>query len=240
MGTAAGRIDSEEDSVRSGAAVGCLGMRTNPSCLISAVALVAASSLIPSQAAADEGFAEPPGRSRVAVASSGPEEPAVTEASNRDTPSSTVRLFVGPAGRFASSGASPGLLTAIELGRGPAGFRIAGAWVDVGSDRGISEYTGELTVDFGGRSRIRPNVGAGGGVARTSASRREDGTLDGSSGATLGVGVVRGGLGVRLPFEETDARVALDVSGSFPVVRSEGARDVQPWALAALTVGVGF
>jgi hypothetical protein len=153
---------------------------------------------------------------------------------------SLVRLLVGPAGKLDARSASPGLLAALDIGRGPTGFRLTAAWLDVGSEHGLSQYTGEITLDFGGRSRLRPVIGAGGGVARTSSSVREDGTLDASTGATLGIGTVRAGLGLRLPFDEADARVTLDLTGALPAIRTDHAPDVTPWALASLTVGVGF
>jgi len=153
---------------------------------------------------------------------------------------SLVRVLVGPAGKVDARSASPGLLAAMDIGRGPTGFRFTAAWLDVGSDHGLSQYTGELTLDFGGLSRLRPVIGAGGGVARKSSSVREDGSLDTSTGATLGIGTVRAGLGYRLPFEEADARVTLDVTGALPAIRTDHAPDVTPWALASLTVGIGF
>jgi hypothetical protein len=153
---------------------------------------------------------------------------------------SFVRFFVGPAGKVDAASASPGLIAAVDLGRGPTGFRLSGAWLDVGADRGLSQYTGELTIDFGGRSRLRPVVGAGGGVARTSSSVREDGSLDTSSGATLGIGTLRAGLGYRLPLDDADARVALDVTGALPAIRTDSAPEITPWVLTSITVGIGF
>lgn len=153
---------------------------------------------------------------------------------------SIVRFFAGPAGKVDKAAASPGLLVAADFGRGPAGFRLTGAWLDVGTERGVSQYTGELTIDFGGRSRFRPVVGAGGGVARTSSSVREDGSVDPSTGATLGVGLVRAGLGYRLPFQDADARVALDFTGVLPAIRGATSPELGPWALGAITVGIGF
>jgi hypothetical protein len=112
--------------------------------------------------------------------------------------------------------------------------------MDVGADSGISQYAGELTIDFGGRSRFRPVIGAGGGLAITSSALAEDGSLDPESSALMGVGIVRAGLGVRLPFEEADARVTLDITGTIPAIRGDTAPDLSPWVLASLMVGVGF
>jgi len=200
--------------------------------------------LAPSEARAD-GFATPPGDdNHVAVA-----EPRVDRRFDDDVPPSfvaddklsVIRFLVGPSAKFDAESAAPGLLVATDIGKGPAGLRLTGAWMNVGTDHGISQYTGELTLDFGGRSRIRPVVGAGGGVARTSSSQKSDGTLDTEHGATLGIGIVRGGIGLRLPLEDADARVQLDVTGAFPAIRGDSAPDgLTPWAMASLTVGVGF
>ncbi len=209
---------------------------------IAAVAATVAVLFAPGAARAD-GYADPPGhqdppyrRSPVTV---------VDDDDGRTIPPpdpkpSIIRFFAGPAGKVDKAAASPGLLVAADLGRGPAGFRLTGAWLDVGKDRGVSQYTGELTIDFGGRSRFRPVVGAGGGVARSSSSVREDGSVDASTGATLGVGLVRAGLGFRLPFEDADARVAVDVTGVLPAIRGATAPDLGPWVIGAITVGIGF
>ena len=210
--------------------------------LLSLLAAPLGATLEPRAALAD-GFATPPG-DRIAVA--GPRDdgrrfdddipPFVAEEKV-----SVIRFLVGPSAKFDAESAAPGLLVAADIGKGPAGFRLTGAWMNVGTDHGISQYTGELTLDFGGRSRIRPVIGAGGGVARTSDSKNADGTRDTENGATLGIGVVRGGVGVRLPFEDADARVQLDVTGAFPAIRGDSAPDgLTPWAMASLTVGVGF
>lgn len=207
-------------------------------------ASIALATLSASRPAGAQGFADPPSahqHARVIVAEDDngrcddePSSPAY------DPGQSLVRLLVGPAGKFSTGSAEPGLLVAVDVGRGPTGLRLSGAWLSVGDESGLAQYTGELTVDFGGRSRVRPVIGAGGGVARTSSSVREDGTTDLGAGATLGIGVVRAGLGVMLPFSEADARVALDVTGSFPAIRASNAPDLSPWVLASITVGVGF
>lgn len=209
---------------------------------LSAACLAAlAATLSTPRSARATGFAEPPGRQRVARAYTA-ESPDHDGFLDEWPPPrrSLVRLFVGPAGRFDASGAAPGLLVAAELGRGPTGGRLAATWIDVGSASGVSQYTGELTIDFGGRSFLRPVIGAGGGVARTSWSVRDDGSRDESSGATLGIGLVRGSLGVRLPFDDADARVALDLTGVLPAIRSAHAPELTPWGLASIHVGIGF
>jgi hypothetical protein len=216
--------------------------RTRFSLCAASLALGLAALLAPDNAKA-EGFATPPGgHSRTFIARDGyggyddDADSFIVE----DPRASVVRLFVGPGGKLSSDGAGPGMLTAVEFGRGPTGFRLSAAWMDVGAETGLSQYTGELTIDFGGRSRFRPVVGAGGGAAVTSASLRDDETLDTEKSAVSGVGSVRAGLGVRLPFEEADARVTLDLTGTIPAIRGRSAPDLSPWALASVMVGVGF
>jgi hypothetical protein len=202
---------------------------------------LALSALGAASTARADGYADPPYRTdppyRHGAAVVDPEDGAPYASEPKP---SIVRFFVGPAGKVDKSSASPGLLVAVDLGRGPAGFRATAAWLDVGAEKGLSQYTGELTIDFGGRSRFRPVVGAGGGVARTSSSVRDDGSLDPTTGSTLGIGVVRAGLGFRLPLEDADARVAVDVMGVLPAIRAASAPDIGPWAMGAVTVGIGF
>jgi hypothetical protein len=206
--------------------------------LLGSAAAAIAALLSPAEARAD-GFATPPPYHRSVIVRDGYDSD-IDDAIVAEPRASIVRLLVGPAGKLSPDGAAPGMLAAIEIGRGPTGFRLTGAWMDVGSETGLSQYTGEITVDFGGRSRFRPIVGAGGGVVRTSSSVREDGTTDPETGATIGVGLVRAGLGIRLPFEEADARLALDVTGTLPAIRASGAPDLTPWVLTSLMVGIGF
>jgi len=207
-----------------------------PPAVLVGMALLAA----PAIARAD-GFATPPGDDEVAVVRDDRFDPGpLPSRFEEEDPRSIIRLLVGPSAKFDAESAAPGLLVGADLGKGPAGVRLSAAWMNVGTDHGISQYTAELTLDFGGRSRIRPVVGAGGGYARTSSSMNDDGTLDPDDGANLGIGVVRGGIGYRLPLREADARVQLDLTGAFPAIRADNAPDVTPWAMASLTVGVGF
>lgn len=196
-----------------------------------------ATALLASRPAAAQEFATPPpGRSSSYIVRDYDD----SYSSYGLVPRSVVRFNVGPAGRISSEGFSPGLLVAIDFGRGPAGFRLTGAWLDVGTEHGLSQYTGELTIDFGGRSRLRPTVGAGAGVGRTSSSVNKDGSANADDGAWLGLGVVRAGLGVMLPLDEVDARLGLDFTGTFPAIRAENAPPVSPWLLAGVNVSVGF
>ncbi|HQP34297.1 MAG TPA: hypothetical protein PLI95_03935 [Polyangiaceae bacterium] len=151
---------------------------------------------------------------------------------------SPFRVHIGAAGRVVTEEITPGMMTAIDIGRGPAGFRATALWARVGSDDGLAQYTGELTLDFGRQSAWRPVLGAGGGFART--YRVDDQGNRTSGGASLGLGVVRAALEYRLPIEGTDSRAGVNVMGVLPAVRGEGAPDVKGWVVVGATLGVGF
>lgn len=153
---------------------------------------------------------------------------------------STVRLSLGPMGKLDGDAAAPGLFAAVDFGRGAAGFRLAGAWLAVGESNGLAQYTGELTLDFGGRSRLRPVIAAGAGAAHTGSSRGDDGALRTDEGAWLGIGTVRAGLSMLLPLEGADARIGVDLGAAIPAVVSDRAPSSSPWALGAAFVSVGF
>lgn len=208
--------------------------------LLAAALVAAALACLPRSARAD-GFATPPGDDRARVARTHDFDDYGGPSFFDEPKLSVFRLLVGPAAKLDGDGAAPGLFVATEIGRGPAALRLSAAWMNVGTDHGVSQYTGELVLDFGGRSRVRPMVAAGGGVARTTTSQRADGTENLDKGATLGIGTVRGGVALRLPFEDADARVQLDVSGVFPAIRGSDAPDgLTPWAATTLAVAVGF
>jgi hypothetical protein len=171
--------------------------------------------LAPSVARAESEFAEPPTR--------GNYEPAA----------SIVRASIGPALRVSQQAADGGLALAIDIGSRATGGRLFGSWVRVGSDRGLSEYTAELWIDFGLERRLHPIIAAGAGIAR----------LEGSAGrpaSTLGIGVLRLTLEYALPIEEADARVGIDALGNLPAIRSRSAENAPPWALLMARVGAGF
>jgi hypothetical protein len=130
---------------------------------------------------------------------------------------------------------TPGLMTALDIGRGPAGFRASAFWLQVGSDGGVAQYTGELTLDLGGRHSWRPVLGAGAGLARY----YEDGE-DGTDAKSLGIGLVRVAVEYRIPVEATDTRAGLGVIGVLPAIRADDAPDLKPWMVVAASVGVGF
>jgi hypothetical protein len=207
------------------------------------VSIALFSALVPAAALADgprAGYAEPPPGSRPAIAVDSP-DPDRDDGAKKDgvrAESSPVRLSVGPVARTDGDAFHTGLGAAADFGRGPAGVRLSAAWVQVGYDDPLAQYTGELTLSFGERWRIVPVVGAGGGLART---YRVDG--DGNrtgGGSNLGVGVIRGALEYRLPLGDTDARAGLAATLTVPAARASNAPDLPPWALFAATVGIGF
>jgi hypothetical protein len=152
-----------------------------------------------------------------------------------DSPS-TVRVSVGPAVRVSQDAADGGLAAALDFGSGPAGARVSGTWVNVGSDRGLAEYRAELVIDFGAEKRLRPILGAGAGIARLDRAAA-NGTLE---TATYGIGVLRGTLEYVLPVSGADARAGVDAIGSVPAIHEKGADDPGAWLSLIARVGVGF
>lgn len=149
---------------------------------------------------------------------------------------SSLRLFTGPAVRFAQDATSGGLVAAIDVGEHAAGARLSGNWMRAGSDGGVSQYTGELWVDFGDGHVVRPVLAAGGGIARLDRANDANGDV---ATSTIGVGVLRAALQYGLPVRAVDARASLDIVGSIPAFGSDAGRE-SPWLTAALTIGVGF
>lgn len=139
---------------------------------------------------------------------------------------STVRLEVGPALSFPN--ATPGLAAALDLGRPALGGRIAGAWLGAGSDKGISQYSLELWVDFARNAPLHPIVGTGAALVQMQ---------DATGKSTLGAAVLRGALEYELPVADADARVGLSAAGLIPAITTEARR---PWVMGALTVSAGF
>ena len=199
--------------------------------------------LAPSPAAAQE-FAEPPeGEKTVAVADGRLDDSRYDDGRrfiDDDVffhPKSTVRFGVGPTLRLGNETADGGLFAAVDIGEGPAGVRFSGAWVQVGSDAGLSQYMGELWLDFGHDKRLHPIVGAGAGAARVESSNAA-GT--GTQSDTVGLGLLRGGVQYLLPVDGADARASLEVIGTLPAIRGEDGPDLDPWVLLVASVGVGF
>lgn len=186
-----------------------------------ACAVTACTLLVSTSAAAQ--FAEPP-RDPVLVSEApqgGYDEPY-------PEPSSTVRAALGPV--FRGNDGEAGLFAALDFGPRRTGFRASAAWVQVGSSGGLSQYTGELWIDFVESGPFHPVLGAGAGLAH----------LEGADAGNVGVGVASARLEYHLPIRGTDARAALALSGALPAIRGQDQPDVDPWLLVAATLGVGF
>jgi hypothetical protein len=186
-----------------------------------------------------EGFAQPPDDPVIAEGQSPPRDRSDYNDNYERyyTPQSTVRLMTGPALRVSRESPDGGLFAAVDIGERAAGLRLSGSWVRVGSARGLSQYTGELWLDFGSGKRLHPILGAGAGVAR---ENQKDATSGALESHTLGIGLLRGSLQYSLPVRDTDARAALDVIGSVPAIRGSSSVDSSPWLLVVASVGVGF
>lgn len=151
--------------------------------------------------------------------------------------SSAVRIHTGPTLRISEATAAGGLFAAIDVGEKAAGVRLSGAWARVGSEHGMSQYAGELWIDFGHDQRIHPIVGAGAGAARLDSRDAQTGNI---SSETVGIGLLRGAIEYVLPVRGTDARAGLEVLGAVPAIGSESAGNPKPWMLVTATVGIGF
>ncbi len=180
-------------------------------------------------------FAEPPDNEPV-VATSGPypdyDEPPPPYFHH---PTSTLRISVGPTLRLDDQAAAGGLLTALDIGEKAAGARLSAAFIQVGSDRGLAQYGGELWLDFGYQKRLHPILGAGAAFAQLTRADAAGETITGN----VGVGTLRGSLQYLLPVHGADARASLDVIGAVPAVQSDSF-DSKPWVLFSATVAVGF
>lgn len=217
----------------------CLVMPTSPrgfrrrSLRLSSLALIFAVGAPAAPARAD--FARPPEPSPYQPGDGDPPRMPLEYRDERDeawSPSSlgstpsTVRFHVGPA--LLAAPAGPGLLTALDVGQRAVGARLSASWLRPQSDRGLAAYTAELWIDFRHRHALHPILGAG-------ASWLHGGAVSGSG--NVGAGVLRGALEYELPIEEADARLGADLLAFVPAIGTERSR---PWAVAALTVGVGF
>lgn len=186
--------------------------------------------------AANAQFADPPGGQPV-VAVGGDEyvaPPVYDEPFYH--PHSSVRFGVGPVLRLTEPGTDGGLGVSVDVGSDAAGVRFSGTWVKSGADRGLSQYAGELWLDFGHNKRLHPIIGAGAGISRLDLAQA-DGSVQGE---TIGVGLLRGTLQYLLPVDGTDARASLDVTGSLPAIRGSNGPSVDPWLTLGASVVVGF
>jgi hypothetical protein len=155
-------------------------------------------------------------------------------------PPSPFRVSVGPVGRISSHAFAPGLTAAVDMGRGPAGFRASATFVRVGDSEPLAQYGGEITLALPAYGRFVPTFGVGAALARVKRVDEAGHTIDGA--ANLGVGTLRAGVDVRLPFRDTDARALLGATIAVPVVRGESApsKSDATWGLLGASVAVGF
>lgn len=193
--------------------------------LISAASAVASS--LPCEVARAEG---PPPESAYRIqdvrAPGGDPDSSTEWAAAPDPETSLFRVSVGPALLFEP--ASPGLFTALDIGRRAVGARVSAAFMRPENERGLAAYGGELWVDLGHRSQLHPLLGAGVSLLHGGALGRR---------RTSGAGVLRAGLEYELPIAEADARLGLNVMGLVPAIESDRTR---PWLLGGVTIGAGF
>jgi hypothetical protein len=183
------------------------------------------------RAVVDVGFAEPPPVQRYAQ----PPVVASDEPPDEQPYRAPVRFHLGPMGATTGRGLGLGLGVAADMGRGSVGFRAAAAWMrgePSGTDTstiadGLSQYTGELTLDLRKRGPWHPLLGVGFGVARVNRG-------------TLGIGTARLGLEYALGLDDADVRFGAGVTGVLPGPADREVQDVKGWALVGATVGIGF
>lgn len=157
-----------------------------------------------------------------------------------ERPDSSLRLHVGPVAATTGRGIAPGLGVAADFGRGTLGFRLDADWTrgePSGGDPssiagGVSQYTGELTLNFARHSALHPIAGVGFGYAR----------VDRGAGVAgdMGIGTARIALEYALALDDADVRFALGVTGALPGPADRVVSDVPGWALVGATLGVGF
>jgi len=157
-----------------------------------------------------------------------------------DRPDSALRLHVGPVAATTGRGLGPGLGLAADFGRGTLGFRLDADWTrgePSGGEPspiagGISQYTGELTLNFARHAALHPVAGVGFGYAR----------VDRGAGVAgdMGIGTARIALEYALALDDADVRFALGVTGALPGPADRAVSDVPGWALMGATLGVGF
>jgi hypothetical protein len=153
---------------------------------------------------------------------------------------SALRLHVGPVAATTGRGIAPGLGLAADFGRGTLGFRLDADWTrgePSGGEPspiagGVSQYTGELTLNFARHAALQPVVGVGFGYAR----------VDRAAGIAgdMGIGTARIALEYALALDDADVRFALGVTGALPGPADRVVSDVPGWAILGATLGVGF
>lgn len=152
---------------------------------------------------------------------------------------SPMRLHLGPSGVTTGQSLGMGLGLAADFGRGSVGFRLAAAWLrgEPGDPSkttladGLSQYTGEVTLDFNKRGPWHPVLGVGAGVARVGR---------GDSGGFIGVGTAGLRLEYALLFDDADVRLAVGAQGVMAGPSDREVRDVRSYALFGASLGIGF
>ena len=167
-------------------------------------------------------FAQPPGNEPLEV----DEPPQYRAPDPPREPRSTARVSLGPA--LLVQPATPGLIAALDIGRRAVGARFTGAWLNAGEEGGLSQYGGELWIDFGAGKELHPIIGAGAAMLRGELTGQDD-----SSGA----GTLRGAIEYQLPLDDAEARVGFSLTALVPAINS---KREEPWVLGALTVSAGF
>lgn len=153
---------------------------------------------------------------------------------------SALRLHVGPVAATTGRGLAPGLGLAADFGHGTLGFRLDADWTrgePSGGDPspiagGVSQYTGELTLNFARHAALHPIAGVGFGYAR----------VDRGAGVAgdMGIGTARIALEYALALDDADVRFALGITGALPGPADRAVSDVPGWAIVGATLGVGF
>jgi hypothetical protein len=155
---------------------------------------------------------------------------------------SPVRLQLGPAGITTGKGFGLGVGTALDIGTGTVGARLAAAWLrgEAPSVDGVSRsplgdalghYTGEVTLDLHQRGPLHPVLGMGVGLIHVS---RPEG------GGFAGIGTGRAGLDYSLGLEDADVRVGASVTGILTGPQDDELKDLRGYALVQATLSIGF
>jgi|SRR5579883_1147148 len=191
------------------------------------------------EAVVSVGYAPPP-PGRETYVYEAPPPPVAVDPPETEVYRSPMRLHIGPVGATTGRGFGPGLGAAADFGRGTVGLRLAAAWMrgepSSAADaspigQGLSQYTGELTLDLHKRGPWHPVLGVGFGFARAT---RAD------SGGNMGIGTARLGLEYSLGLDDADVRLAAGIMGVLPGPADQQVQDVKGWALAGVSVGIGF
>jgi hypothetical protein len=151
---------------------------------------------------------------------------------------SPFRLHIGPSAVTTGRGLGMGLGVAGDFGRGSVGLRLAATWLrgEPGSEGsrigdGLSQYTGELTLDLYKRGPVHPIFALGFGLARVSR---------GDTAGSIGIGTARLGIEYALGLDDADVRIGLGVMGVLPGPADRQVSDVKGYFLTGASIGIGF